>query len=93
MNSFQWTFDGWGTAFLSCLITILIGGVGFMLVRNTKIKQKQKAGNNSKQKQVFSGYDKNTPSGKSKKTNIVIQEQTAGDNAEQIQIGGDKHGF
>ena len=92
MNPFEWTFDGWGTAVLSCLLTALLGIVSYTLVCKTKIKQTQKAGKNSKQKQVAPISEEDSLLGKSKKTNIVIQKQTAGDNSEQTQTGGDKHG-
>ena len=70
-------FDGRGTELVSLLVGLLATGIGYSLYKNGKIYQKQKAGNNAKQKQeIKNSHEKNTS-----------QKQEAGDNSEQIQIG------
>ena len=70
-------FDGWGTELVSLLVGLLATGIGYRIYKNGKIYQKQKAGNNAKQKQeIKNSHEKNTS-----------QKQEAGDNSEQIQIG------
>lgn len=44
-------FDGWGTELVSLLVGLLATGIGYRFYKNGKIYQKQKAGNNAKQKQ------------------------------------------
>lgn len=70
-------FDGWGTELVSLLVGLLATGIGYKFYKSGKIYQKQKAGNNAKQKQeIKNSHEKNTS-----------QKQEAGDNSEQIQIG------
>lgn len=70
-------FEGLGTELISIIVGLLFGGGAFVCYKNGKIIQKQKAGNNAKQKQeVRDSNGKN-----------VYQEQVAGDNSEQTQIG------
>ena len=70
-------FDGWGTELVSILVGLLSAGIGYWFYKNGKICQKQKAGNNAKQKQeVKDSLEKS-----------IFQKQEAGDNSEQIQIG------
>lgn len=70
-------FDGWGTELVSLLVGLLVTGIGYRFYKNGKIYQKQKAGNNAKQKQeIKNSHEKNTS-----------QKQEAGDNSEQTQIG------
>lgn len=70
-------FDGWGTELVSVLVGLLAAGFGYRFYKNGKICQKQKAGNNAKQKQeVKDSLEKS-----------ISQKQEAGDNSEQIQIG------
>lgn len=70
-------FDGWGTELVSLLVGLLATGIGYRFYKNGQIYQKQKAGNNAKQKQeIKNSHEKNTS-----------QKQEAGDNSEQIQIG------
>lgn len=48
----EWFFDGIGTAIITGIVGILVGGgVGYRIGRNT-IKQKQKARSNSVQTQI-----------------------------------------
>ncbi len=70
-------FDGWGTELLSILIGVILMGTGCWYYKKGKIRQKQKAGNNAKQRQeVKDSLEKS-----------IFQKQEAGDNSEQIQIG------
>ena len=49
----EWIFDGIGTAFVSAIVGLIIGGVGgyYIGVRKTN-KMKQKAGNHANQTQI-----------------------------------------
>lgn len=81
-NWYEWIFSGIGTSILSGLIGLLVGSIGtFQIYKHkSKIKQIQKSGKDSKQKQIGS---KAVVGNNSK----VTQTQEAKDNAEQIQIG------
>lgn len=70
-------FEGLGTELISIIVGLLMGGGAFVYYKNGKVSQKQKAGSNAKQKQEVKNSD-----GKD-----VYQEQVAGDNSEQTQIG------
>lgn len=70
-------FDGLGTELISIIIGLLFAGGAFVCYKNGKIIQKQKAGNNAKQKQEVRNSDEKN----------VYQEQDAGDDSKQIQIG------
>ena len=75
---FNTIFDGWGTELISILIGLCVAGGGcFLYYKNGKISQKQKAGNNAKQRQEVKSSNKKN----------VNQYQEAGDNSEQSQIG------
>lgn len=53
MQCVEWIFDGIGTAILSGIAGLVIGGVsGYQIGIRNKTKQKQKAGNNSNQTQI-----------------------------------------
>ena len=55
MEDFIWIFDGFGTEILSLIVGLITGGtVGYNIGIRNKIKQKQKAGNNSTQTQIGS---------------------------------------
>ena len=55
MEDFNWIFDGFGTEILSLIVGLITGGtVGYNIGIRNKIKQKQKAGNNSTQTQIRS---------------------------------------
>ena len=60
MNDISWIFDGIGTAIISGLVGLLLGGtVGHKSgVRKTKIRQSQRAGKNSSQIQIGIHNDK-----------------------------------
>lgn len=89
----DWIFDGIGTEIISIIISLIVGSIGggaigykFGIKRNSK--QKQVAGNDSKQRQELKigVNDIGTVSSKNKST--IKQSQKAGDNAIQTQIGG-----
>ncbi len=57
MEIISWIFDGIGTQIVGIIIGLLLGGagggvIGYRIGSKNKIKQKQKAGNNSNQVQV-----------------------------------------
>ena len=54
MSNIQWIFDGIGTAIISGLLGLLVGGVtGYRFgYKKAIVKQKQKAGDNATQIQV-----------------------------------------
>lgn len=55
MENLEWIFDGIGTELISLIIgTVLGGAAGYKIGSKNKIKQKQKAGDNSKQIQIGS---------------------------------------
>ncbi len=60
MSNISWIFDGIGTAIISGIVGLLLGGTaGYKIgVKKTKINQSQKAGNNSSQTQIGIHNDK-----------------------------------
>ena len=74
---FKTIFDGWGTELLSLLICLIFGGIGYRFYKNGTIKQKQEAGNGAEQEQTV----------ESSENKDVTQQQKAGDNSKQKQIG------
>ena len=55
MEDFNWIFDGFGTEILSLIDGFITGGtVGYNIGIRNKVKQNQKAGNNSTQTQIGS---------------------------------------
>lgn len=49
----EWIFDGIGTALISAIVGLVVGGVaGYKLALKANIKQKQHAGNYSTQSQI-----------------------------------------
>ena len=74
---FKTFFDGLGTELISILIGLCLAGGGFWYYKNGKVSQKQKAGNNAKQRQEVKSSNKKN----------VSQSQEAGDDSDQIQIG------
>ena len=55
MDELAWIFEGIGTELISLVIgTVLGGAVGYKIGSKNKIKQNQKAGDNSKQVQIGS---------------------------------------
>lgn len=55
MENLAWIFDGIGTELISLLVGAILGGAaGYKIGSKNKIKQKQKAGDDSKQIQIGS---------------------------------------
>ena len=55
MENLEWIFDGIGTEIISLIIGAVLGGAaGYKIGSKNKIKQKQNAGDNSKQIQIGS---------------------------------------
>ena len=50
----EWIFDGIGTAIVSSLVSLLVGGgIGYTVgINKNKVKQKQKAGDHASQIQI-----------------------------------------
>lgn len=70
-------FDGWGISII--LFVLSAFGVGaYVYKTKNKIRQQQKAGNNSKQSQIVRSKSL-------KDKNDISQKQKAGDNANQNQ--------
>lgn len=96
----EWFFDGLGTELVSMIIGLLLGAgaggiAGYKIgINKSVLKQNQKAGTNSKQKQIgksvvgFSEDELNIKSSNSK----IKQNQKAGNEAVQTQIGGISRG-
>ncbi len=96
----EWLFDGLGTELVSMVIGLLLGtGVGGIAgykigINKSVLKQNQKAGTDSKQKQIgksvvgASKDELNVESNNSK----IKQNQKAGNGAAQTQIGGISRG-
>lgn len=88
-----WVFDGIGTTIFSIAISALIGGaVGYKIGVHKNVKQKQAGGDSVKQRQVFTLENEDVSKDGGKIRNNFQQNQKAGDNAEQVQIGGIKCG-
>ena len=53
MEDLKWIFDGIGTAALTFIVGLLVGGTaGYKIAIRKTIKQRQKAGANSNQTQI-----------------------------------------
>ena len=53
MENISWVFDGLGTEILSLIVGFISGGaIGHKIGIHNKVKQSQKAGNNSNQTQI-----------------------------------------
>lgn len=53
MDNLKWIFDGIGTAVVVFILGLLLGGTaGYKIAIKESIRQKQKAGDNSKQIQI-----------------------------------------
>lgn len=82
-NNYEWIFSGIGTAILTGLGGLIIGGIAVYKfgIHKSKIKQIQSAKDDSKQSQTGTKCDSDTVK------NTITQKQSARNNAEQIQIG------
>lgn len=88
-----WVFDGIGSTIFSLIVGALIGGgVGYKIGVHKTVKQKQTGGDNVKQRQEFTLENEDVSKDGGKIKNNFQQSQKAGDNAEQVQIGGIKRG-
>lgn len=82
-NNYEWIFSGIGTAILTGLGGLIIGGItGYKFgIHKSKIKQIQNAKDASKQSQIGTKYNSDNVK------NTITQKQRARNNAAQIQIG------
>ena len=88
-----WVFDGIGSTIFSLIVGALIGGaIGYKIGIHKNIKQKQTGGDTVKQRQEFTLENEDVSKDGGKIKNNFQQSQRAGDNAEQVQIGGIKRG-
>lgn len=88
---YEWLFDGIGTEIVGIIIGLAIGGTAvYKFVTRDKSKQKQKAGDNAKQRQEFEVETDAQEDGKIKSN--IKQSQKAGNGANQSQIGRIKNG-
>lgn len=94
MDSVQWIFSGIGTQIFTNLVSLFIGGVIGYRIRDKQIgKQKQIAGDSANQRQELhmrqnSCGEKCGRSSADKDSHQMLnQEQEAGDNSTQVQIG------
>lgn len=88
-----WVFDGIGSTIFSLIVGALIGGVvGYKIGVHKNVKQKQTGGDTVKQRQEFTLENEDVSKDGGKIKNNFQQSQKAGDNAEQVQIGGIKRG-
>lgn len=87
--NWSWFFDGIGTEIIAIIVGLLLGGiVVYKVVIKSKSKQVQKAGNNSKQTQI---YEVGSSSESQKTKANLNQKQVAGDDSEQVQTGSIRH--
>lgn len=88
-----WVFDGIGSTIFSFIAGALIGGaIGYKIGVHKNVKQKQTGGDIVKQRQEFTLENEDVSKDGGKIKNNFQQSQKAGDNAEQVQIGGIKRG-
>lgn len=89
----EWLFDGIGTEIVSIVVSLIIGAlgggaVGYKIGIKRTATQKQRAGDDSEQKQeLHIGENAGVTNVSKNKTNIK-QYQKAGDGSVQTQIGG-----
>lgn len=87
----EWIFDGIGTEIASGILTLLIGAIGgtmfYKIAIKRTAKQKQYAGDDSKQSQEMHVEKNGTDNSQLKNKTSIKQVQKAGDNATQVQIG------
>ncbi len=96
----EWFFDGLGTELVSMIVGLLLGaGVGGIAgykigINKSVLKQNQKAGTNSKQKQIGKSVAGVSEDGLDIESNNskIKQNQKAGNEAVQKQIGGISRG-
>lgn len=89
----DWFFSGIGTEIVSIVISLIIGAigggtVGYRIGIKRTANQKQRAGNNSKQRQELQIGKNDVSEHLTKSKTNLKQAQRAGDNTVQTQIGG-----
>ena len=84
----EWFFDGIGTEIIGIIISLLVGAIGYRIAIKRTTKQKQRAGNDSEQRQELQITKEENDVHLSKNKTSIKQIQKAGDNAVQVQIGG-----
>ncbi len=94
MNNLPWFFDGIGTELFLLLVGLATGGIaGYKIGIKKSGTQKQKAKDRAKQKQVFDADSEAVDSDNDTLIQQKVrQQQKAGHDAEQIQIGSARHG-
>lgn len=85
MEWYEWVFDGIGTT----LIGALCGLISYKAAVKKIGKQSQTAGDDSKQQQEMTVENGN---GEKNVQSTIMQTQKAGNNSEQLQIGGFTNG-
>lgn len=89
---YEWIFSGIGTTILSGLAGIVIGGIsGYQIGIRSQGKQIQKAKDDVKQRQELEIKSIDNKE-KLNNQNTIKQVQKAGNQSEQVQIGGVRHG-
>lgn len=96
----EWFFDGLGTELVSMIVGLLLGAgaggiAGYKIgINKSVLKQNQKAGTNSKQKQIGKSVAGVSEDGLDIESNNskIKQNQKAGNEAVQTQIGGIRRG-
>ena len=77
MESISWIFDGLGTEIISLIVGLISGGaIGYKIGIHNRIKQSQKAGNNSRQTQISSinyGVNKTTQNNSKRLATTLIR--------------------
>lgn len=89
----EWVFDGIGTQLISIVISLILGSIGggvigYRIGIKKTVNQKQFARDESMQKQEIKIGDSNVEKTPSKSRTSIRQIQKAGNNADQVQIGG-----
>lgn len=89
MENLEWIFDGIGTELISLAVGAIAGGFSGYIIGVKKIaRQSQKAKSGAKQRQELL-IDNDVATGeKCNVQNTLKQAQNAGNDSEQVQIGG-----
>ena len=88
----EWFFDGIGTEIIGIISSLLVGAigggaVGYGIAIKHTTKQKQRAGNDSEQRQELQISKRVNDTHFAKNKTNIKQIQEAGDNAVQVQVG------
>ena len=88
---YTWIFSGIGTEIIIGIVAIVFGGVvTYKVIRKRNVRQQQTAGKNSRQFQSMTLSNSSLVKINRKSDIKLNQIQKAGDNSNQIQIGGIK---